>query len=313
KHMFAPGNSIPTSQCIVCHIHPGTNVMNSYLGFMWWDEETDADLIYPKAQKYPTAEEFIQSAMSNPNESAARNNLSQPAFLERLSELNSQARHTQFADFNGHGWAFRAVFRQDRKGNLLDYQGKIIPNVTNDLLQAAMRYQKLPPRERNPEPGVPVHYMDIHLQRGMHCVDCHFIQDNHGNTRLQGEVRAAIEIQCIDCHGTVSNRATLRTSWTAAYTSSPDGKGRNLEAMRTPKGKRRFERQGDKIIQNSMVEPDLSWEVPQVIDTITPNHPKYNAKSALAKTVRFEGDKMVWGAVPQTGDTACAHANKNMS
>src|SRR6202012_1338423 len=23
-HRFAPGNSIPTSQCIVCHIHPGT-------------------------------------------------------------------------------------------------------------------------------------------------------------------------------------------------------------------------------------------------------------------------------------------------
>ena len=27
------GNAIPTSQCIVCHIHPGTNVMNSYLGY----------------------------------------------------------------------------------------------------------------------------------------------------------------------------------------------------------------------------------------------------------------------------------------
>jgi hypothetical protein len=29
---------------------------------------------------------------------------------------------------------------------------------------------------------------------------------------LQGEVRAAIEIQCVDCHGTPSSRATLRTS-----------------------------------------------------------------------------------------------------
>ena len=41
-------SAIPTSQCIVCHIHPGTNVMNSYLGFMWWDEETDGELMYPK-------------------------------------------------------------------------------------------------------------------------------------------------------------------------------------------------------------------------------------------------------------------------
>jgi len=43
--------------------------------------------------------------------------------------------------------------------------------------------------------------MDIHLERGMHCVDCHFVQDKHGNTKLYGEVRAAIEIACIDCHG----------------------------------------------------------------------------------------------------------------
>jgi formate-dependent nitrite reductase cytochrome c552 subunit len=44
--------------------------------------------------------------------------------------------------------------------------------------------------------------MDIHLEKGMHCVDCHFQQDNHGNTKLYGEVRAAIEITCTDCHGT---------------------------------------------------------------------------------------------------------------
>ena len=53
---------------------------------------------------------------------------------------------------------------------------------------------------------MPVHYMDIHLEKGMHCVDCHFVQDVHGNTELQMEVRAAIEIQCIDCHGTVDQR-----------------------------------------------------------------------------------------------------------
>ena len=35
--------------------------------------------------------------------------------------------------------------------------------------------------------------MDIHLEKGMHCVDCHFQQDNHGNTMLYNEVRAACE------------------------------------------------------------------------------------------------------------------------
>ena len=49
--------------------------------------------------------------------------------------------------------------------------------------------------------------MDIHLEKGMHCVDCHFEQDMHGNGKLYGEVRAAIEIECIDCHGTVDAKS----------------------------------------------------------------------------------------------------------
>lgn len=307
-HRFT--TAIPTSQCIVCHIHPGTTVMNSYLGFMWWDEETDGELIYPPKQKRPTAEQFTQSQMSNPNESAARNNLSDPAFLERLSELNAQARHTQFGDFHGHGWAFRAVFKKDRKGRLLDHRGEIIPEVTNAYLQAAMRWQQQPPLERVNQDGVPVHLMDIHLQKGMHCIDCHFVQDVHGNTKLYGEVRAAIEIQCVDCHGTVTQRASLRTTGPASDTSGPGG--RNLETLRTPWGKRRFERRGDRVYQNSMVEKDLAWEIKQTRDTIDPTSPHYNEKARLAKTVRFGANgQMEWGDVP---DEKClAHQNSNMS
>jgi hypothetical protein len=313
KHRFAPGNSIPTSQCIVCHIHPGTNVLNSYTGFMWWDEETDGELIYPEKQKDPTAEEFVQSMLSNPNESAARNNLSDPQFLERLADLNPYCRHTQFADYHGHGWAFQAVFRQDRKGNLLDFKGNVVPNPGTPELLEAMRFQKLPPREREPRAGVPVHYMDIHLELGMHCNDCHFVQDVHGNTRLQMEVRAGVEITCVDCHGTISKRATLRTTGPASYTSGPEG-SRNLEALRTPFGRRRFEREGDKIYQNSMVERDLRWEVKQVADVINPASPHYNKKAHLAKTIRFDPQgRMVWGNVPAEGECACAHANKNMT
>jgi hypothetical protein len=313
NHRFAPGNAIPTSQCMTCHPHPGTTVMNSYLGFMWWDEETDADIIYPEHEKKPTAEEFIRSIMNNPNESAARNNLSDPEFLANLSDLNAVAKHTQFADFHQHGWAFRAVFRQDRKGNYLDYKGNIIPHVGNKELQEAMRYQKQAPEDRHPKEGVPVHYMDIHLQLGMHCIDCHFVQDVHGNTKIQQEVRAAVEIQCIDCHGTIEKRATLRTTGPASYTSSPQG-GRNLEALRTPSGRPRFEREGDKIFQNSMVEKGIRWEITQTQDTIKPGNPHYNPKAALAKTVRFDDrGQLVWGTVPHEGEKQCAHVNKNMS
>src|SRR5207247_1649619 len=83
EHKFT--NAIPTSQCIVCHMHPGTNVLNSYLGFMWWDEETDGELMYPKVQKKPTAEEFVQSLLSNPDETAARGLWSDPQFLATLT------------------------------------------------------------------------------------------------------------------------------------------------------------------------------------------------------------------------------------
>ena len=62
--------------------------------------------------------------MSNPDETAARGNWSDPAFLARVAELNPQARHTQFADFHGHGWVFRAVFKKDRHGKLLDHRGE---------------------------------------------------------------------------------------------------------------------------------------------------------------------------------------------
>ena len=44
----------------------------------------------------------------------------------------------------------------------------------------------------------------------MHCVDCHFKQDNHGNGKLYGEPRAAVEIDCVDCHGTAQERRGRR-------------------------------------------------------------------------------------------------------
>lgn len=329
EHKFTVG--IPTSQCIVCHIHPGTTVMNSYTGFMWWDDETDAEFLFPEKEKNPTSEEYTKSQMLNPDEAAVRGHWSDPEFLANISDLNPSLKHTQFADYHGHGWVFKAVFKKDRKGNLLDHRGRVVENVAGPELQAATGYPEeikklyrsvLPPAEfaaaeatiQNNRDGMPVHQMDIHLEKGMHCIDCHFIQDMHGNNKLYGEVRNAIEIQCVDCHGQVGQRATLVSSGPASDTSAKEsGKGgRDLAAMRTPFGERRFERQGQKIIQRSMVEKDLKWEVSQVDDTINPASADYNARASLAKTVRFEGNQMVWGDTPRDPST-CAHQNKNMS
>ncbi len=318
-HQFVLG--VPSSQCIVCHVHPGTNVMNSYLGFMWWDNETDGELMYPKHQRHPTAEEIVRAQMSNPDEASIRGLWSDPEFLAEVSQLNSKLRHTQFADFHGHGWVFRAVFKKDRKGNLLDYQGTPLANVTNESLQRAME----PPTPEEVRVGkqredTPLHYLDIHLEKGMHCVDCHFRQDVHGNTKLYGEVRAAIEITCTDCHGTVNERAPgrkrLATSGPAARKDKQTNEkiGMNLLTLNTPFGKPRFEIDRGKLIQHSMVDPNLQWEIMQVRDTIDPAHENYNAKSSLAKTVRFDTDgSFVWGDVPDNDPDRCAHADSKMS
>ncbi|MCE9529840.1 MAG: hypothetical protein K8T89_01665 [Planctomycetes bacterium] len=338
EHRFT--SAIPTSQCIVCHIHPGTTVMNSFLGTMWWDQETHAHLMYPHKQKHPKAEEYVRAAMLNPEEASLRGNWGNQEFLNDITQLNAVMDKTQFADFHGHGWVFRNVYKRDRQGKMIDHAGAPIEHVTPALLKAGSDFpcmvkqfhkdtdplqhpKTLVDKEKKDidgcRSGKPVHLMDIHLEKGMHCVDCHFSQDAHGNNRLHMEVRAACEIQCIDCHGSSTEYAKLRTSGPAAYTSAPDNKGRDLLALKTPFKTPRFEVQElpdnkKRVIQHSMVEPGLKWEVVQTADTIDKNHPRYNAKAALAKTVRFDDKgEMVWGSQPKGNEAPCAHQNKNMS
>ena len=312
KHEFTL--SVPTSQCIICHVHPGTNVLNSYLGYMWWDNETDGEVMYPTQSKEPTAEEVARSYMSNPEGAAVRGKWSNPSFLENVTDLNPRLKHTQFADFHGHGWVFRAVFKKDRKGNLLDHRGEIVPKNTRNLM-AAVAPPKGPERGIGKHrDGVPVHLMDIHLEKGMHCIDCHFIVDNHGNTKLYGEVRAAIEIKCVDCHGTAEQSIPDRIAATGRMETTgpaaPPG-GNNLLQKRTPFGKPRFELVGQKLFQNSMVEADLRWELVQTAATIDPQSDHYNIKSHMAKTVRFEEGQIAWGGNP--GQAQCAHKNQRLS
>lgn len=281
--------AIPSSQCIVCHIHPGTNMVASYLGYIWWDNETDGEWMYPKKQHNPTDEERYEAWLANPEGAAARGKWSDAAFLEEVGspEFNRNLKHTQFADFHGHGWIFRGVYKQDRKGNLLDREDRIVP--PND----PKKFEKA------------VQLSDVHLDKGMQCVDCHFEQDAHGNGKLYGETRNAVEIDCVDCHGTIQTKASLHTSSSAA----PQG-GTDLSLLRTPWGRRRFYWDNGKLYQRSMVDRDREpWEVVQVVDTITPGNPHYSEKSRYAKTILRDGS---WGrATPD--ESQLAHANNRMT
>jgi hypothetical protein len=258
--------AIPSSQCVVCHIHPGTSYASQYLGYMWWDNETDAEAMYPAKPKQWKPAEEAESLARNPEAASLKGKWSDPEFLRNLIDLNPKMKQTQFADFNGHGWVFRAVYKHDRRGNWLDKDDRKIE------FDDPQRFEKA------------IHLKDIHLEKGMHCVDCHFEQDSHGDGHLYGEPRAAVEIDCVDCHGSIRARATLKTSNTGA----PDG-GFDLGRLRTSSGVRRFEWVNGKLIQRSMVEEGKEWVVSQVLDSITPGSHNFNAKARRAKTLEVDG------------------------
>ena len=83
--------------------------------------------MWPKNQKYPTGDEMRAALERNPEAAVVRGKWADPEFSAEVSELNPQLKDTQFADYHGHGWNFRAIYKRDRKGNLLDDNNNIIP------------------------------------------------------------------------------------------------------------------------------------------------------------------------------------------
>jgi hypothetical protein len=267
---------IPSSQCVTCHMHPGTAVSNTFLGYTWWDLETDGKKFWPEKQVNPTAEDELAANLHNPEGSTAKGKWNDPKFLAESGTpaFNKTLEHMQTGDFHGHGFVFRAVWKKDRKGHLLDEAGQIVPDDDPD------RWKKS------------VHLKDIHLEKGMHCVDCHFTVDSHGDGKLYGELRAATAVKCQDCHGTIDGPTDFVTSGNAG--------GQDLTQSRTPFGKRfRWEgprgKPGMAVFQHSTLFPELEWEVPQVRDTIDPASKHYNERSRQAKTMHKDG---TWGNVP---------------
>jgi len=285
RHEFT--RAIPSSQCMVCHMHQPNIYVNSFYGYMQYDYEPDAPKMWPEKQRYPSHQEIRQINERNPEAAATRGKWGDPEFLKDVWLLNPELKDTQFADYHGHGWNFRAVFKRDRKGTLLDKEGK---PVSDDDPQ---KFKKA------------VHMSDIHLDVGMHCVDCHFSQDVHGNGHLYGEVAAAIEIDCADCHGTSKQYPTLFTSGPAARPG-----GMDLGTLRTQDGRRRFEWRNGKLIQRSALFPDKEWEVSLVKDSVNKQHPEYNEKSARAKLMSTgeAGRAGRWGP----GVKEYAHDNEKM-
>lgn len=275
RHAFTRG--VPTAQCMVCHMHQPNMFVNSYLGFTMWDYEPDAPLMWPEKQFHPTPAERHAALEANPEAAVARGKWRDLDFLRNVwTDVNPRATATQFADYHGHGWNFRAIYKRSRDGTLLDAEGR--PVADDDPKKFAKA----------------VHLRDIHAERGMQCADCHFAQDAHGRGTLDQEVAAGVEIRCVDCHGSAEARATLRTSGPAA----PPG-GHDLSFLRNPDGRQRFVWRDGKLYQRPIMgwdpsDPDgckrhglgaeCEWPVSQVIDSIDPtNRAAYNPRAARAK------------------------------
>ncbi|MGI8942660.1 MAG: hypothetical protein ACR2FJ_00215, partial [Qipengyuania sp.] len=284
RHVFT--RSIPTAQCMNCHMHQPNIFLNSFLGYTMWDYESDAPHMWPEKQKYPTAAEVRAVLDRNPEAAAAKGKWSDLDFLRNVYDLNPQLKDTQFADYHGHGWNFRAIFKRDREGNLLDAEGNIVAPDDPEKWRREGE-EKFVPVGTNP--GKAVHMMDIHAEKGMQCADCHFGQDSHGNGLIYGEVANAVEIGCKDCHGTADALPTLRTSGPAA-----PPKGNDLALLRNPDGQRRFEWTYDSggrqvLVQRSIIDPDLQWVVSLTKDSVDATSPHFNAKSARAKLMSRTG------------------------
>jgi hypothetical protein len=326
EHAFT--RSIPTSQCMTCHMHQPNIFLNSFLGYTMWDYEADADLMWPGPenrlprksgeeqslgrQRYPNAAQALETLDRNPEAAATRGLWGDVDFLREVNDrVNPLARHTQFADYHGHGWNFRAVYKRDREGNLLDSEGKSVAPDDPEKFSRSGSPQFVPPGTQK---GKAVHLMDIHAEKGMQCADCHFAQDSHGNGFLYGEVANAVEIGCKDCHGTAAAYPTLLTSGPAA-----PPKGTNLSLLRNPDGRRRFEwMAGDDgrrvLVQRSIVDPDLEWEVSLVKDTVDPRNPRFNLKSARAKLMSKAGAETGrYGFGPGVAADDLAHKPEEMA
>ena len=318
-HAFT--RAIPTAQCMNCHMHQPNIFLNTYLGYTMWDYESDADSMWPgpenraprpagmsdedyskyfKKQFQPNIDEQREVLDRNPEGASTRGLWRDVEFLRNVYDLNPQLKDTQFADYHGHGWNFRAILKRDRRGNLLDDEGDMSSYGTDKahIIDPAdpEKFRKAGEGkfvDAGPDnPGKAVHMMDIHAQIGMQCADCHFSQDSHGNGMIYGEVANAVEIGCKDCHGTPDAYPTLLTSNLAA----PE-KGNNLSLLRNADGQRRFEwfNQPDGrrvLVQRSIIDPNLSWQVSLVKDSVDARYqgqmdaagkPIFNPKAARAK------------------------------
>jgi len=163
---------IPSQQCLVCHYHQGNGSLDTYVGAVWWDRESDADLV----KKYNGEPDY------GPGE-------------PQLWDHNPEYKTTQFEDYHSHGWNLMKVYKRDEKGHLLDANDHIVPESDPQKFQKAVHLKDI-----HFEMGMEC--VDCHTSQDMHgdgnlyaqmtdeieirCQDCHGSYTQRANLTTSG-------------------------------------------------------------------------------------------------------------------------------
>ncbi len=221
----------------------------------------------PKEQKL-TSEAEATALARNPEAASLRGNWCDREFLRNVSDLNPKLKHTQFADFHGHGWVFRAVFKHDRKGALLDKDDK--PSIADEdpnKFQKRRAPQGHPPREGHALRGLP-------LQAG--CARQRQTLRRSPRRRRDRMRRLPRHIHALTRRADAAARQRLLRRTELAPARPPSAPGASNGAARP-------------LIQRSMVDAEkLEWIVSaQVMDSRTiPAATTTTKKPAARKTIQ---------------------------
>ena len=181
---------------MICHMHQPNMFMNSYLGYTMWDYEIRrAAHVAGEAEVSDRRGDARRSSTAIPKARRCAATGRDPDFLRRCQRPQSAAQ----------GHAVRRLSRprlEFPRGLQARPQG-----------QPARRRQQRHLADDDPEKfKKAVHLDSIHVEFGMQCVDCHFAQDATATAISMAKSQAAIEIACVDCHGTATQLPDLRTS-----------------------------------------------------------------------------------------------------
>ena len=130
--------------------------------------------------------------------------------------------------------------------------GPEIPGTTDSLLHRAFFVN---------DPAVTP--PDVHHASGMHCVDCHTLEGVMGDGRMVSKMEEATEISCEACHGSLEERATMRTE-----------RGTRLKHL--------FERDGQVWMRSKVTGAE--HRIKQVVDVVDIGHEDFNPEAQLAMT-----------------------------